>query len=135
MMTKRTLINIAMHPQIRHRFKTICDREGETMSRKIRQWILFYLAEHEHGNPQAILFPRAKDSLLKHMLDEGIEPKFPFAEARKHKIILLAKYVNDHPNVQISDCIQQFALQHGHRVDTVRGWYQLLSRQARVHHE
>jgi len=36
-------------------FKEICDREGESMSEKIEDWVKNYVAVHKKGNPQMML--------------------------------------------------------------------------------
>jgi hypothetical protein len=36
-------------------FKEICFREGESVSEKLREYIMRYVSIHAHGNPQLIL--------------------------------------------------------------------------------
>ena len=130
---------LRIHPDIKRRFKMVCGREGDDMTHKIRRWIYLYLQEHEKGNPQTLLEPKNeleqlesknRESLLRQVLDEKLEPEFIFNRIRREVIVELAKFLNEHGDMKRSDAIQLFALRHGFRTDTIREYVRLLDSQA-----
>jgi len=46
------------------KFQKVCDREGESVSEKIANWIRDYMASHGEGNPQTILDYAGKPKTL-----------------------------------------------------------------------
>jgi hypothetical protein len=127
------VINARISDDLHRRFKTICGREGKSMSDKLRNWIVLYVHEHERGNPQTILFPRQEDSLIYKMLEEDAsQDDFPLSQIRRNKTIQLAQFINNNPRLNRVEAIQTFALQNGHRVETVREWYRLLESVSRM---
>jgi len=128
---KDAIVQVRFHPEMRRRFKAVCDAEGETMSDKIRLWAAIYTNEHEKGNPQLLLMPREETSLLEQVLSENVEVDFPMTRIRKAITIKLAKFLNEHRDNSSSDNIRLFALQNGFTVDKVREYVQLIDSQAR----
>lgn len=84
----RNQLNIEIDRYLKEKFRVICDREGETMSKKVRKWVIQYILEHEKGNPQTLL--QSDPSLLEIML-EGQDKVFfqRSPEGRKRRIELL----------------------------------------------
>ena len=128
---KNAIVQVRFHPEMRRRFKAVCDAEGETMSDKIRFWAAIYTNEHEKGNPQLLLSPREESSLLEQVLSENVEVEFPMTRIRKAVTIRLAKFLNEHRDRGSSDNIRLFALQNGFSVAKIREYVQLIDSQAR----
>jgi len=120
------LINVRINPEIRRRFKAICDAEGESMSDKIRKWIIIHIYEHEKGNPQSLLAPREEKSLLEVVVGEAVPLEFPMTKVRRSRVLLLAKFLNANPGMKKDAAIKLFALRYDHRVSTVRRYARLL---------
>jgi hypothetical protein len=55
---KRTTIYI--EPNTDMDFRKICDREGVSVSKKLEEYMLEYVARHKAGNPQLSLTPYVK---------------------------------------------------------------------------
>jgi len=51
-MKPKTRTTFYIEPNLLKTFKQICQREDESMSRKIEQYIARYVAVHSSGNPQ-----------------------------------------------------------------------------------
>ena len=96
------------------------------MSDKFRDWAVLYTNEHEKGNPQLLLAPREEKSLLQQVLEDEPVDDFPLTAVRFSRTRKLAKFLNDNPSLPRSVAIQRFALEHGHRVSTVRRYARLI---------
>lgn len=93
---------LRIDPYLRDKFREICSREGETMSRKIRGFIIRYVVEHEKGNPQTKMDVQGSDStpgpsLLEQVLREDKGFMSPYVEWRKAQLEILEANLNRYP--------------------------------------
>lgn len=92
------LFAFRIHPAIHKKFKEICVREGDTMTRKIENWIIQYINEHEKGNPQSKLVPK-EPSLLEQIVaeDHSEEIISPQSGKRMKREKVLAEWLRLNP--------------------------------------
>lgn len=97
----RTLLNVDVNPHVLRKFKLICVREGETMSEKVRKWIVDYINEHEKGNPQIRLDNlemKNSSSLLEQVLEKQASDNItPALSERKRKLGVIRDNLELHP--------------------------------------
>lgn len=126
-MTKRIFIIVDVDFWLRKTFKEICQREGETMSKKIRRWITKYIVQHEKGNPQLRLdnLNVKAHSLIENLLEEEQDFITPTVEGRRKRLEILEFNLQRHPH-QPTDVAIAFMKKTGLKARTVEGYMRVL---------
>lgn len=120
-------LTVRIHPIIYQHFKEICIREGDTISSKIRKWIIQYVAEHEKGNPQLRLdnLDLKPHSIVEELFEEKEDFMTPTVEARRKRLEILEFNLQRHPH-QSTQVAIAFMKKTGLKARTVEGYMRVL---------
>ena len=120
-------LSIRIHPVVYQHFKEICVREGDTISSKIRKWIIQYVAEHEKGNPQLRLdnLDLKPHSIVEELLGEEQDFTTPTVEARRKRLEILEMNLKHYPK-QPTNVAIAFMKKTGLKARTVEDYMRVL---------